>query len=78
MLANRRANASQTMLTILNFVLAMLLYPHVQTAAQKALDDAIGRDRLPEIADKDAVPYITAVMHECMRWVPSYARMLSE
>ncbi|GJE98982.1 cytochrome P450 [Phanerochaete sordida] len=64
------AASDTTMLTILNFVLAMLLYPHVQTAAQKALDDAIGRDRLPEIADKDAVPYITALMNECLRWRP--------
>lgn len=57
----------QTTLTLLNFVLAMLLYPHVQTAAQKELDGAIGSDRLPEIADKDALPYITAVMYECLR-----------
>ena len=45
----------------------MLLYPQIQTAAQEALDEVIGRDRLPEIADKDAVPYITALMYECLR-----------
>ncbi|GJE98983.1 cytochrome P450 [Phanerochaete sordida] len=64
--------ASDTItLSLLNCVLAMLLYPHVQTAAQKALDGAIGSERLPEIADKDALPYITAVMYECLRWRPA-------
>ncbi|GJE98984.1 cytochrome P450 [Phanerochaete sordida] len=64
------AASDTTTLTLLNFVLAMLLYPHVQTAAQKALDGAIGNDRLPEIADKNTLSYVTAVMYECLRWRP--------
>ncbi|GJF00668.1 cytochrome P450 [Phanerochaete sordida] len=59
-----------TTLTLVNFVLAMLLCPHVQAEAQKKLDETIGSDRPPEIADKSTLPYITAVMYECLRWRP--------
>lgn len=45
----------------------MLLYPDVQTAAQKELDDIVGRSRLPDIDDRDSLPYITAILNEILR-----------
>nr|VWO96616.1 N/A [Ganoderma boninense] len=53
---------------ILNFVLAMTLYPEVQRRAQKELDDVVGRDRLPTFEDRDRLPYIANIVKETFRW----------
>ena len=47
----------------------MLLYPEVQTAAQEEIDRVIGNDRLPEYEDREALPYVTAMMKETLRYV---------
>ena len=57
------------MLTITTFVLAMLLYPETQVAAREELDRVIGRDRLPEMGDRDSLPYISALAKEVLRYV---------
>lgn len=51
------------------FVFIMLLYPDVQHKAQEELDRVVGRDRLPEIADQDSLPYISATIKEMLRQV---------
>ena len=48
----------------------MVLYPEVQTKAQAELDRVIGTDRLPELSDKEGMPYIEAVIRETLRWHP--------
>ena len=55
-------------MTIINFVLLMLLFPEAQRSAQEELDLTVGRDRLPEMADKPAMPYINALIKEVLRW----------
>lgn len=53
------------------FVLAMVLFPEVQKKAQKEIDDLIGSEgRLPELSDREQLPYINAVLKECHRWFP--------
>ena len=47
----------------------MAMYPHVQQKAQRELDSVVGPDRLPTHDDMESLPYIQAVMRECMRWV---------
>ena len=47
----------------------MLRYPEIQQTAQAELDRVIGRDRLPEMADEDSLPYITALKREVLRCV---------
>ncbi|EKM51548.1 uncharacterized protein PHACADRAFT_176971 [Phanerochaete carnosa HHB-10118-sp] len=64
------AASDTTTLTLFNFVLAMLMHPEVQKTAQEVLDGTIGRSRLPEIEDRDALPFITAMVKECLRWRP--------
>jgi len=64
------AASDTTTSTLLTFVLAMLMYPEVQKMAQKELDGIVGRDRLPEMEDRDALPFITALVKECLRWRP--------
>lgn len=61
----------QTVLSVQNFILAMVLYPEVQNRAYTEIDHVIGRDRLPEFTDRDSLPYITAVAKEVLRQVMS-------
>lgn len=48
----------------------MAKYPDVQAKAQAEIDRVVGRDRLPEISDRDDLPYVNAVMLEVFRWHP--------
>ncbi|KAK7057918.1 cytochrome P450 [Favolaschia claudopus] len=50
------------------FMISMLLHPEVQTAAQRQLDDVVGRGRMPTFADYDHLPYIRAIVKEVLRW----------
>lgn len=59
----------QTVSVLGSLILAMLLYPDVQRAAQEEVDRVIGNDRLPEYDDKASLPYITAMVKEALRRV---------
>ncbi|KAJ6552261.1 cytochrome P450 [Mycena vulgaris] len=50
------------------FFLAMSLYPEVQAAAQREIDQVVGNDRLPHISDRAQLPYINALCKEVIRW----------
>ena len=50
------------------FFLAMLKYPEVQAKAQSEIDAALGPGTLPSFGDEDALPYLTAIVKECLRW----------
>ena len=52
------------------FFLAMSLYPEVQQKAQSEIMEVVGRDRLPEITDRDTLIYVNALVKECLRWMP--------
>ncbi|GJE96530.1 cytochrome P450 [Phanerochaete sordida] len=56
--------------TLATFVFAMTLFPEAQAAAHIALDDVLKGKRLPEIEDREALPYITALLYELLRWHP--------
>jgi cytochrome P450 len=59
-----------TVSAVTSFFLATLVYPEVQKRAQQELDRVVGRERLPEFRDKAGLPYLDAVMRECLRWLP--------
>lgn len=50
------------------FMLAMAMHPECQKRAHAELDEAIGRDRVPACSDFDRLPYIRAIVKECLRW----------
>ena len=52
------------------FFLAMVLHPEAQRKAQDELDRVVGTDRLPDFTDEPALPYVTALMKEVLRWRP--------
>lgn len=58
----------QTVSALHSLFLAMTLFPEVQKHAQAEIDRVVGSERMPEFADQDNLPYITAVMKEVLRW----------
>ncbi|PHH61250.1 hypothetical protein CDD81_628 [Ophiocordyceps australis] len=64
------ASSESTVSTLQSFVLAMVMFPEVQRKAQNELDCVVGTDRLPEITDRDNLPYIKALVSETHRWHP--------
>jgi cytochrome P450 len=45
----------------------MVRYPEVFQKAQEEVDRVVGRDRLPNLADRNALPYIECVVKESYR-----------
>ncbi|ETW78665.1 hypothetical protein HETIRDRAFT_419909 [Heterobasidion irregulare TC 32-1] len=70
--ANSMYSASMdTTLTIMShFLLAMMHYPEVLKKAHAELDSVLGPGpgRMPTLADKPKLPYITAIFEEILRW----------
>ncbi|KAM5539479.1 hypothetical protein V8D89_006931 [Ganoderma adspersum] len=62
------AGADTTFSTLQAFFLAMSLYPEVQKKAQAQLDAVVGPRRLPSHDEWEALPYVTAIVKEALRW----------
>lgn len=58
----------QTADAISTCIFTLTSQPHVLPKAHAELDRVIGRDRMPEFADQDDLPYCNAVIREIMRW----------
>lgn len=50
------------------FFLAMTLYPEVYEKARASINRVVGTDRLVRTSDRDALPYITCILKEVLRW----------
>ncbi|KAG2148491.1 cytochrome P450 [Suillus cothurnatus] len=57
---------------LMNFLLVMVLHPDIQQKAHKLVDSVIGPKRLPTFNDRPSLPYIDAILRECMRWRPVF------
>ena len=51
----------------MSFFLAMAQYPEVQRKAQESID-LVCSGRLPNYSDRGALPYVEAILKECLRW----------
>lgn len=49
----------------------MAMYPDVQRKARAEIDTFLPSNRLVKIADAPHLPYIRAVIKECLRWHPA-------
>jgi cytochrome P450 len=56
----------------MNFILAMILQPDVQEKAHALIDSVVGTKSLPTFQDRQSLPYIDAILRECMRWHPVF------
>ncbi|EJD49809.1 cytochrome P450 [Auricularia subglabra TFB-10046 SS5] len=68
-----RAGAHTTVQTMIKIITAMQLHPEVQRKAQEEIARVVGPDRLPEIADRDSLSYVNAIITEAHRWHPALA-----
>ncbi|KAJ7644909.1 cytochrome P450 [Roridomyces roridus] len=59
-----------TVAALTTFFLAMLASPESQKKAQAEIDAAIGHGCLPDFDDQEAMPYVSALVKEVMRWGP--------
>lgn len=50
------------------FFLAMASFPDAQKNAQTELDAIVGPHRLPGLSDRASLPYVAALLMECLRW----------
>jgi hypothetical protein len=48
----------------------MSRFPDVQRQAQEEIDRVIGGGRLPTLADRGRLPYVSALLNEVYRWRP--------
>ncbi|KZP23269.1 cytochrome P450 [Athelia psychrophila] len=62
------AGADTTVSTLSTFFLAMMKYPEVQAKAQLEIDSVLGSGHLPGFGDEASLPYISAIVKECLRW----------
>ncbi|KAI0092441.1 cytochrome P450 [Irpex rosettiformis] len=55
---------------IQTFFCAMAMSPDILKRAQKELETVVGPERLPTFEDSKDLPYIRAIILECLRWLP--------
>ncbi|KIJ53479.1 hypothetical protein M422DRAFT_154433 [Sphaerobolus stellatus SS14] len=64
------AGAGTSVAIMISFMLALVLHPDAQRKAQEELDRVLG-DRLPDMEDRDSLPYTNALIEEVQRWRPA-------
>ncbi|KAL1943796.1 hypothetical protein VTO73DRAFT_3614 [Trametes versicolor] len=62
------AGADTTLSSIQALFLVLASFPEAQKKAQAELDTVVGPHRLPDFSDREALPYVCAVIKECLRW----------
>lgn len=65
------AGSDTTSAILVGFVQAMLVSPEVQRRAQAEVDREVGAARLPTMEDAPNLPYLRAIVKECIRWMPT-------
>lgn len=66
------AGTDTSVATVIVFVLAMVLHPEVQAKAQAEIDALLGDGRLPEMSDRESLPYVCCIVKEVLRWWPAF------
>ena len=60
-------NVWQTEVVATTFFLMMVLHPHVVKRAQAEIDRVVGSRRLPNLEDREQLPYIDCIVKELFR-----------
>ncbi|KAF5336271.1 hypothetical protein D9758_016055 [Tetrapyrgos nigripes] len=64
------AGSDTTTAVLENFVLAMVQNPEILKKGQRAVDEVVGPNRLPDFSDQGSIPYVDALLKEALRWRP--------
>jgi cytochrome P450 len=51
----------------------MCIHPEIAAKVQSEIDAQVGRDRLPNLQDREVLPYTDAVLQEVIRFYPVLA-----
>ncbi|PPQ93761.1 hypothetical protein CVT25_008141 [Psilocybe cyanescens] len=62
------AGADSVMAAVATCILALLNHPEILKRAQEQIDSVIKPGHLPDFEDEPALPFVTAVIRESMRW----------
>lgn len=62
-----RTLVQQSRSTLNVFLLAITRNEYALRRAQEEIDAVVGRDRLPDFADRDSLPYTNALLEEVYR-----------
>ena len=62
-------NLCKTEIVATTFFLMMVIHPEVVKRAQAEIDSVLGSRRLPNLDDRDKLPYIDCIVKELLRWV---------
>ena len=65
------AGSDTTASILYGFILALLVWPEVQTKAQEEIDRVVGPNRLPTVDDYPDLSYIRSCIKESLRWMPT-------
>ncbi|KAF8597611.1 cytochrome P450 [Ceratobasidium sp. AG-I] len=66
------AGSTTTTALVYTFIFGMSIRPSIAARVQEEIDAQIGRDRLPELHDRDVLPYTDAVLQEVIRFYPVF------
>ncbi|KEP45794.1 O-methylsterigmatocystin oxidoreductase [Rhizoctonia solani 123E] len=64
------AAADTSHASLMSFVLSMVQHPQVQARAQAEIDRVTNSERLPNMADRESMPYVRCIVQEILRWLP--------
>ncbi|KAJ3488147.1 hypothetical protein NLI96_g3052 [Meripilus lineatus] len=64
------AGTETTNAILMTFILAMVRHPEAFRKAQDEIDAVVGHDRLPDLNDRDSLPYLNALITELYRYHP--------
>jgi len=64
------AGAGTSAASINYLIMACALFPETVKKAQEELHRVVGPSRLPTIEDEPNLPYVRAMIKECLRWRP--------
>ncbi|KAI9167940.1 Multifunctional cytochrome P450 monooxygenase af510 [Paramyrothecium foliicola] len=62
--------ADTTVSNISSMIVAMIMYPEIQRKAQQEIDNVLGAGKMPELKDRERLPYTAALVTETLRWIP--------
>ncbi|KAF8908373.1 cytochrome P450 [Mucidula mucida] len=62
--------ADTTVSVMTSFFYLMAVYPDVQKRAQAEIENTLGAGHLPTLDDRDAMPFVRALIKEVIRWGP--------
>jgi len=57
-------------MSIMTFIYAMLLFPEAQTQVAAEMDDVVGCNQMPTLANLPNRLYLNATWRECLQWCP--------